>query len=100
MLWQIARLLGTAVRFGTGQVGKYTEGPQRSVSGGENFDQKVLLQNHRLITKCYKHDRGIEDVSFFDLLGSKTQLIQCSVESRCVHCHKAGYGLSVLWGLA
>merc|ERR1712116_23574 len=29
MLWQTARLLGTAVRFSTGQVGKYTEEPQK-----------------------------------------------------------------------
>merc|ERR1719204_9607 len=29
MLWQIASLLGTAVRFGTGLVGKYIEEPQK-----------------------------------------------------------------------
>merc|ERR1712142_28438 len=42
MLWQTARLLGTAVRFGTGQVGKYTEGQPTRISRNPNALRATL----------------------------------------------------------
>jgi len=46
MLWQIARLLGTAVRLSTGQVGKYTEGPK--LSEPQKLQRHLQVLSHLL----------------------------------------------------
>jgi len=55
MLWQTARLLGTAVRFGTGEVGKYTEGPKLAESQKLQLHLQVFshLPHLRLLSRLW-----------------------------------------------